>query len=224
MRSRRFAPLFWCQFFSAFNDNFVRQMLAMLILFRFGAEDAGAKVSLAVAIFVLPSIPLSPLGGEIADAHDKAAVARRLKSLEIFVQLVAAAGFYFSSLELLYAALFGLGCISALFGPIKYGILPDHLKAGGAGLRQRARRGRDIRRDHLRSRRRRLRGGARARPLDGRRPARGRRGGVLRRVLVHSGDRRRRAEPQGRLHSGRRRVRSFANSRPTIVSGSARSR
>ncbi len=129
MRSRRFAPLFWCQFFSAFNDNFVRQMLAMLILFRFGAEDAGAKVSLAVAIFVLPSIPLSPLGGEIADAHDKASVARRLKFAEIFVQLVAAAGFYFSSLELLYAALFGLGCISALFGPIKYGILPDHLKA-----------------------------------------------------------------------------------------------
>jgi len=34
MKSRRFAPLFWCQFFSAFNDNFVRQMLAMLILFR----------------------------------------------------------------------------------------------------------------------------------------------------------------------------------------------
>jgi acyl-[acyl-carrier-protein]-phospholipid O-acyltransferase/long-chain-fatty-acid--[acyl-carrier-protein] ligase len=129
MGSRRFAPLFWCQFFSAFNDNFVRQMLAMLILFRFGAEDAGAKVSLAVAIFVLPSIPLSPLGGEIADAHDKAAVARKLKFAEIFVQLVAAAGFYFSSLELLYLALFGLGCISALFGPIKYGILPDHLKA-----------------------------------------------------------------------------------------------
>ena len=38
MTSRRFAPLFWCQFLSAFNDNFVRNMLAMLILFRFGGE------------------------------------------------------------------------------------------------------------------------------------------------------------------------------------------
>ena len=128
MRARRFAPLFWCQFLSAFNDNFVRQMLAMLILFRFGAEDAGAKISLAVAVFVLPSIPLSAIGGEIADAHDKALVARRLKFAEIFVQMIAAAGFYFSSLPLLYLALFGLGCIAALFGPIKYGILPDHLK------------------------------------------------------------------------------------------------
>ena len=127
MRARRFAPLFWCQFLSAFNDNFVRQMLALLIIFRFGAEGAGAKVSLAVAIFVLPSIPLSPMGGEIADAHDKAMVARRLKFAEMFVQGVAAAGFYFGSLPLLYLALFGLGCISALFGPVKYGILPDHL-------------------------------------------------------------------------------------------------
>src|SRR6266516_3077373 len=24
MTSRRFAPLFWCQFFSAFNDNFLK--------------------------------------------------------------------------------------------------------------------------------------------------------------------------------------------------------
>jgi len=129
LRSRRFAPLFWCQFFSALNDNFVRQTLAMLILFRFGTEDAGAKLAFAVAIFVLPSILLSPLGGEIADAYDKAAVARRLKLAEIFVQLVAAAGFYMSSLGLLYLALFALGCIAALFGPIKYGILPDHLRA-----------------------------------------------------------------------------------------------
>jgi acyl-[acyl-carrier-protein]-phospholipid O-acyltransferase/long-chain-fatty-acid--[acyl-carrier-protein] ligase len=128
MGARRFAPLFWCQFFSAFNDNFVRQLLAMLILFRFGAEDAGVKVTLAVAVFILPSIPLSPIGGEVADAHDKAAIAQRLKFAEIFVQLIAAAGFWFSSLSLLYLALFGLGCVSALFGPIKYGILPDHLK------------------------------------------------------------------------------------------------
>jgi acyl-[acyl-carrier-protein]-phospholipid O-acyltransferase/long-chain-fatty-acid--[acyl-carrier-protein] ligase len=128
MVSRRFAPLFWCQFLSAFNDNFVRQMLVMLILFRFGGGDAGAKVTLAVGIFILPSMLLSALGGELADSRDKAFVARRLKFAEIFVQMIAAAGFYFSSLALLYVSLLGLGAIAALFGPIKYGILPDHLK------------------------------------------------------------------------------------------------
>jgi acyl-[acyl-carrier-protein]-phospholipid O-acyltransferase/long-chain-fatty-acid--[acyl-carrier-protein] ligase len=128
MTSRRFAPLFWTQFLSAFNDNFVRSMLAMLILFRLGEANAGALVTLAVAIFVLPSVFLSALGGEIADANDKALIARRLKFAEIFVQMIAAAGFMFDSLILLYTALFGLGVIAALFGPIKYGILPDHLE------------------------------------------------------------------------------------------------
>ena len=128
MTARRFAPLFWCQFLSAFNDNFVRQMLAMMILFRLGGGDPGAKIALGVAIFILPSIPLSPIAGEFADAHDKAWVARQVKLIEIGVQLIAAAGFVFNSIELLYLALFGLGCVSAMFGPVKYGILPDHLR------------------------------------------------------------------------------------------------
>lgn len=127
LTSRRFAPLFLSQFFSAFNDNFVRNMLAMLILFKLGDEMAGPLVTLAVGIFILPSIFLSALGGEIADGHDKALIARRLKFAEIFVQMIAAAGFVFASLPLLYLSLFGLGVIAALFGPIKYGILPDHL-------------------------------------------------------------------------------------------------
>eukprot|EP01037_Dinobryon_pediforme_P009557 gene9557-9633_t len=128
MLMRRFAPLFWSQFFSAFNDNYVRQMLGMLILFRLGSAQAGAFITLAIAIFILPSIVLSGLGGELADSHDKARVTRWLKGFEILVQMVAATGFWFNSLVLLYLALFGLGTIAALFGPIKYGILPDHLE------------------------------------------------------------------------------------------------
>ncbi|MCC2095324.1 MAG: MFS transporter, partial [Hyphomicrobiales bacterium] len=125
LKSRRFAPLFWTQFLSAFNDNFVRNMLAMLILFQLGEAKSGTLITLAVGIFILPSIFLSALGGEIADASDKAVIAKRLKFAEIGVQMIAAAGFVFSSLILLYVALFGLGVIAALFGPIKYGILPD---------------------------------------------------------------------------------------------------
>jgi MFS family permease len=128
LRSRRFAPLFWCQALSAFNDNFVRNMLAMLILFGLGGKDAGMLITLAIGIFILPSIILSALAGEIADARDKAAVARSLKFAEIFVQMIAAAGLWLVSLPLLYTALFGLGVIATLFGPVKYGLLPDHLK------------------------------------------------------------------------------------------------
>jgi MFS family permease len=128
LRSRRFAGLFWCQFFSVFNDNYVRNMLAMLILFKLGENEAGVLITLAVGTFIAPSLFLSGLGGELADAHDKATLARRLKFAEIPVQFLAAIGLVLSALPLLYAALFGLGVISALFGPVKYGILPDLLE------------------------------------------------------------------------------------------------
>jgi len=128
LRARRFAALFWCQFLSVFNDNFVRNMLAMLILFRLGEKDAGPLITLAVGIFMAPSLLLSGLGGEMADAQDKARLGQRLKLAEIFAQGLAALGLWLTSLPLLYAALFGLGVISALFGPVKYGILPDLLR------------------------------------------------------------------------------------------------
>lgn len=127
MGARRFAGLFWCQFLSVFNDHYVRNMLAMLILFRLDAAGAGALITLAIGTFIAPSLFLSGLGGELADAYDKGWLARRLKFAEIFVQLFAALGLVFSSLFLLYVALFGLGVVSALFGPVKYGILPDLL-------------------------------------------------------------------------------------------------
>jgi acyl-[acyl-carrier-protein]-phospholipid O-acyltransferase/long-chain-fatty-acid--[acyl-carrier-protein] ligase len=128
MASRRFAPLFWCQFFSAFNDNFLKNALALLILFKIGGEASESLVTLAGAIFIAPFFLLSAFGGELADRFDKALVARRLKLAEIGAALIAVAGFALNSLPLLFAALFLFGLIGALFGPIKYGILPDHLR------------------------------------------------------------------------------------------------
>ncbi len=123
----RFAPLFWCQFFSAFNDNFLKTSLVFLILFRPGGGDSGALITLASAIFIAPYFFLSALGGEIADRYDKARIAQRLKLAEIVIAFIAVAGFLLHSVPVLFVALAGFGIIAALFGPIKYGILPDHL-------------------------------------------------------------------------------------------------
>src|SRR6188474_3305094 len=79
MTSRRFAPLFWTQFLSAFNDNFLKNTLVLLILFQLASEDAAALVTLAGAIFIAPYLLLSAIGGEFADRYDKAAMARTLK-------------------------------------------------------------------------------------------------------------------------------------------------
>lgn len=129
--SRRFAPLFWCQFFAAFNDNFLKTSLVFLILF--GADvtpgEAEVLITLASAIFIAPYFFLSGLGGELADRYDKARVAQWLKFLEIFVALMALSGYMHHSIAVMFVALGLFGVIAALFGPIKYGILPDHLPA-----------------------------------------------------------------------------------------------
>ncbi len=127
MLSRRFAPLFWCQFFSAFNDNFLKNALVFLILFTPGVADSGALITLTAGVFIGPFFFLSGLGGEMADRFDKAVVARWIKLAEIAVAGVGVVGFALHSLPIMFATLFMFGVIATLFGPIKYGILPDHL-------------------------------------------------------------------------------------------------
>ena len=128
MTTRRFAPLFWCQFFAAFGDNFLKTALVFVILFEVAGANSAVLISLAGATLIAPFFFLSGLGGELADRYDKAWVAQRIKLTEIGAAVVAVAGFAFHSLSLLFLAVFLFGMLASLFGPIKYGILPDHLK------------------------------------------------------------------------------------------------
>ncbi|KZM51506.1 acyl-[ACP]--phospholipid O-acyltransferase [Labrenzia sp. OB1] len=126
MKSVRFAPLFWTQFLSAFNDNFLKNTLVFLILFKV-ADGGAVLISVASAVFIAPFLFLSALGGQIADRSDKAVVAQRLKILEIVGAMLAVAGMAVSNVPVLFAALLVFGVGSALFSPVKYGLLPDHL-------------------------------------------------------------------------------------------------
>jgi hypothetical protein len=58
--------LFWCQFFSAFNDNFLKNALVFLILFKIGGQDAEALITLAGAVFIAPFFFLSGLDGQLS--------------------------------------------------------------------------------------------------------------------------------------------------------------
>jgi len=126
--SRRFAPLFWCQFFAAFNDNFLKTSLVFVILFHSDVANQEASITFAGAVFIAPYFFLSALGGELADRYDKARIAQWLKFVEIFIAMLAVLGYASASLPILFVALLGFGILGTLFGPIKYGILPDHLQ------------------------------------------------------------------------------------------------
>ena len=129
LAERRFAPLFACQFLSAFGDNFLRNTLGLLVVWSSHATP-GWIVAAASGAFVLPSVLLSGLGGQLADRMDKARLIRRLKLAEVLVAGLAALGLVAGSLPVLFVGLVASGVVSALFGPVKYGILPDQLARG----------------------------------------------------------------------------------------------
>ena len=131
LTQRRFAPLFTTQFFGALNDNLFKN--ALVILLAYGLAEAGGysaplMITLAAGIFILPFFLFSALAGQMADKYEKAMLIRWIKLAELAIAIMGAAGFYFEHVEWLMLTLFAMGTHSAFFGPLKYAILPDHLK------------------------------------------------------------------------------------------------
>lgn len=130
LKTRRFAPLFGTQFLGAFNDNLYKNALIVLLTFQSAQWTTLAPellANLAAGIFILPFFLFSATAGQLADKYDKALIARLTKLLEVAIMGVAAAGFWLHSLPVLMTALFLLGLQAALFGPVKFAILPQHL-------------------------------------------------------------------------------------------------
>ncbi|HEY0626209.1 MAG TPA: MFS transporter [Allosphingosinicella sp.] len=137
---RRFLPLFATQFLGAFNDNLYKSAMVILVTYAVYNDETKEATFNAIAggLFILPFFLFSALAGQLADSMDKARIIRFVKTAEIFIMIAGAAGLLLHNIPLLLAALFAMGVHSSFFGPIKYAILPQHLKRdevlGGTGL------------------------------------------------------------------------------------------
>ena len=137
--TRRFLPFFVTQLLGAFNDNVFKQALVLAILYKLGtAADVSLLVNLCALLFILPFFMFSALGGQFGEKYEKQWLIRRIKFAEIMIMLVGALGVLLGNLPLLLLVLFCMGTQSAMFGPVKYSILPQQLHAdelvGGNGL------------------------------------------------------------------------------------------
>lgn len=130
LASRRFLPLFLTQFLGAFGDNVLRGAIAVLAVYGMagGALDGAMISTLAAGAFTLPFLLLSATAGQLADRYDRTLVARAVKLAEIGLMGVASWGVVAADLPVLIVALVGMGAHSTLFGPVKYGLLPDLLE------------------------------------------------------------------------------------------------
>ncbi|BBP75403.1 MFS transporter [Pseudomonas sp. Ost2] len=139
LRTRRFLPFFVTQSLGAFNDNIFKQSLILAILYKLSIDgDRGIWVNLCALLFILPFFLFSALAGQFGEKFAKDALIRLIKLGEIAIMAVGATGFLFDHLSLMLVALFAMGTHSALFGPVKYSILPQALReeelVGGNGL------------------------------------------------------------------------------------------
>ncbi|MFK3726264.1 MFS transporter [Pseudomonas monteilii] len=136
---RRFLPFFVTQSLGAFNDNLFKQSLILAILYKLSLEgDRSIWVNLCALLFILPFFLFSALAGQFGEKFAKDRLIRVIKLAEIGIMAIGGAGFVTGHLTLMLVALFAMGTHSALFGPVKYSILPQALReqelVGGNGL------------------------------------------------------------------------------------------
>jgi MFS family permease len=140
LRAKHFSPFFWTQFWGAFNDNFFKNALVILITFKASESldiPASMLVTASAGIFILPFFLFSATAGQIADRMEKSKIIRFVKIFEILIMIMGAIGFYTGKIYYLLFVLFLMGFHSTIFGPIKYSIVPrilpeNELIAGNA--------------------------------------------------------------------------------------------
>ena len=117
------------QFFGAFNDNLFKQLILLLSISATGSDNQG----FAMLVFAAPFLMFTGYAGYLSDKLGKRGIVISCKVVEIAVMLLGGFGFVIyaksGSLLALYAVLFLMGAQSAFFGPAKYGILPEMLRA-----------------------------------------------------------------------------------------------
>ena len=140
LRARRFAPLFATQFLGAFNDSLFKQAVVLFVTYQLYSNPSKEFQfsAIAQALFILPFFLFSALAGQFADDHDKAKLIRIIKFAEIGIMILGGSGIMLADIPLMLAAVCLMGVHSTFFGPIKYAILPQHLRhdevLGGTGL------------------------------------------------------------------------------------------
>jgi len=128
MASHSWRAGFWAlivtQFQGAFSVNAFRYLLAFMIL---ASPNRDKLVSLVGLFFAVPFILFSMTGGFLADRFSKRQVTIATKIIELGSMALAVAALQTQSPSFELGILFLICTQAALFGPSKYGLLPELL-------------------------------------------------------------------------------------------------
>jgi len=123
---------FWAlivtQFQGAFSDNMLKWLTTYMIMgLAIPQGDRDRMITVVGLLFTVPFILFSMAGGFLADRFSKRKVVLGVKIFEIFVMLFAGYSLMAQHLYLTIFCVFLMAVHSAIFGPSKYGLLPELL-------------------------------------------------------------------------------------------------
>ncbi len=117
------------QFLGALNDNIYKLLIVYFLIQLLGIEYSHEILASTGATFVIPFLLFSAISGTLADRISKRDIIVMTKILEVVIMGLAVCAFAFQSIWGSYVVLFLLATQSAIFGPSKYGIVPELIKA-----------------------------------------------------------------------------------------------
>ena len=121
-----FQSFLWTQFLGAFNDNAYRIIVSLRAVHIVAdADRSGTYLSIAAAIFVIPSLFFAGWSGHLADAVSKRKVLIGVKAFEIFAMAVGILTFFSANVAWMFIVLFLMAVHSTVFSPAKYSIVPE---------------------------------------------------------------------------------------------------
>ena len=128
--TRGFWALIATQFQGAYSDNILRNLLlSMVVGMGLEGNERETFVSMVTFLFSLPFLLFSMPGGWLADRYSKRQITIWTKGMEIGSMVLVTVGLARHSLTLSLVALTLVATQAALFGPSKYGLLPELLPA-----------------------------------------------------------------------------------------------
>jgi len=127
--SGAFLGLIGTQALGTLNDNIFRWLAIGIGKDFVPASAASTVLAAGLACFVLPYLLLAAPAGYLADRYSKRSVIVWCKVAEIGLMMAGIAAILIGNLYLMFGAVFLMGAQAALFGPAKFGAIPELLPA-----------------------------------------------------------------------------------------------
>lgn len=113
------------QFLDALNENLFKYIVVFFLIYELGDAEASNIMAISGAVFIMPFVLFSSYGGVLADRFSKTRIMRLTRSFWILFAALALWIILQEATSWIYPILFVISSLAAIFGPSKYGSIPE---------------------------------------------------------------------------------------------------